>query len=39
MKTVTIFNRTFELVESKKYPITADTVKDYMSNFSHKKFV
>ena len=36
MKTVTIFNRTFELVESKKYPVTADTVNDYMSNFSHK---
>lgn len=36
MKTVKIFNRTFELVQSKKYPITIDTVSDYMSNFTGK---
>ena len=36
MKTVTIFNRTFELVQSKKYPITVDTVNAYMSTFTGK---
>lgn len=36
MKTITIFNRTFELVESKKYPVTIETVNNYMANFSGK---
>ena len=36
MKSVTIFNRTFELVESKKYPITVDTVNDYMERYTGK---
>ena len=36
MKTVTIFNRTFELVESKKYPVTIDTVNDYMARYIGK---
>lgn len=34
MKTVTIYNRTFELVESKKYPVTVDRVNDYMARYS-----
>lgn len=39
MKTVTIFNRTFELVESKKYPITVDTVNNYMSRYLGKNLL
>lgn len=36
MKTVTIFNTTFELVESRKYPVTVDTVNDYMDRYTGK---
>lgn len=36
MKTVTIFNRTFELVESKKYSVTIDTVNNYMDKYTGK---
>ena len=39
MKTVTIFNRTFELVQSKKYPITIDTVNNYMHNYTCKSLM
>lgn len=36
MKTVKIFDRTFELVESKNHPITIELVNVYMRNFEGK---
>lgn len=36
MKTVIIYNTIFELVESKKHPVTIDTVNNYMHNFTGK---
>lgn len=35
-KTIEIFGRNFEVVTSKKYPVTIETVNRYMDSFSHK---
>ena len=35
-KTIEIFGRDFEVVTSKKHPVTVETVNSYMHSFSHK---